>query len=161
MRLIKPGLIIGVLALGAIAHKAQTADAFYLGSWKIDSAAIAPWWDDPARKPDAAEMKALVGKSFTIMARAITGPRQIACNDPRYEVKDYPSDMLFQGAFGEMHERDKSVDPRRVAATLGFKGSTWKTLETGCGNQLDFHFLDSTTAAFGLNNYIYTLKKQN
>ena len=73
--------------------------------------------------------------------------------------------MLFQGAFGEMHLRDKSADPAKIAATLGFRGSasktpTWKTLETGCANELDFHFLDPTTAAFGLNNYVYMLKKQ-
>jgi hypothetical protein len=68
--------------------------------------------------------------------------------------------MLFQGAFGEMHARDKSVDPAKVAATLGFRGSLWKTLETGCGNELDYHFLDAGTSAFGLNNYVYILKKQ-
>ena len=64
-----------------------------------------------------------------------------------------------------MHLRDKSADPAKIAATLGFRGSasktpTWKTVETGCANELDFHFLDPTTAAFGLNNYVYMLKKQ-
>ena len=68
--------------------------------------------------------------------------------------------MLFQGAFGEMHLRDKSVDPAKVSARVGFQGSSWKTLETGCGNEIDYHFLDPTTAAFGLNDYIYILKKQ-
>jgi hypothetical protein len=68
--------------------------------------------------------------------------------------------MLFQGMFGEMHERDKTIDPVKVAATAGFQGTNWKTLETGCGNELDFHFIDDHTAAFGLNNYIYTLRKQ-
>jgi hypothetical protein len=154
------GLALLLFPLGAVAPRALAADAFYLGTWKIDSAVIAPWWDDPAGKPDAAEMKALLGKTFTIAPKTITGPRQFACNAPRYQVKDYPADMLFQGSFGEMHERDKSVDPGRVAAKLGFQGSSWKTLETGCGNELDFHFLDSTTAAFGLNNYIYMLKRQ-
>ena len=68
--------------------------------------------------------------------------------------------MLFQGAFGEMHERDKTVDPAKVAATVGFQGKSWKTLETGCAIELDFHFADPNTAAFGLNNHVYTLKKQ-
>ena len=68
--------------------------------------------------------------------------------------------MLFQGAFDEMHRRDPSVDPAKLAARLGFHGSKWKTLETGCGNELDFHFPDPNTAEFGLNDYVYTLKKQ-
>jgi hypothetical protein len=150
---------IAMLALGASAGPALPADAFYLGVWKIASAAVAPWRAEQ-EKPDPAEMRALTGKSIVITANGITGPRQLACKGPHYEVKDYPADMLFQGMFGEMHERDKSVDPIRVAATVGFRGSKWKTLETGCGNELDFHFIDATTATFGLNNYIYTLKKQ-
>jgi hypothetical protein len=64
----------------------------------------------------------------------------------------YPADMLFQGAFGEMHNRDKSADPVKIAQGIGFRGSRWKTLETGCGNEIDYHFLDPTTAAFGLSS---------
>ena len=68
--------------------------------------------------------------------------------------------MLFHGAFGEMHEHNKASDPAKIAAALGFRGSRWKTLETGCGNEIDYHFLDSTNAAFGLNDYVYFLKRQ-
>ncbi len=138
---------------------AQAADSFYMGAWKIESATVAPWWTEK-NKPDPAESKTLVGKTFTIGTKSITGPRQVACTNPHYEIKDYSADMLFQGAFGEMHERDKSIDPAKAAASQGFKGSKWKTLETGCGNEIDFHFVDPSTAAFGLNNYIYLLKKQ-
>jgi hypothetical protein len=52
------------------------------------------------------------------------------------------------------------VDPVKLAASVGFKGATFKTLETGCEFELDWHFIDATTCAFGLNNYIYTMKKQ-
>jgi hypothetical protein len=68
--------------------------------------------------------------------------------------------MLFQGAFGEMHQNDKSIEPAKIAATLGFQGASWKVLETGCGNELDWHFVDATTLAIGLNDYVYVLKKQ-
>lgn len=68
--------------------------------------------------------------------------------------------MLFQGAFDEMQRRDPKVDPAKLAAKLGFRGSSWKTLETGCATELDFHFIDPNTTTFGLNNYVYTLKKQ-
>jgi len=143
-----------------VGRVAVAADSFYLGDWKITSAVVAPWWNDARQKPDPAETRMLTGKTISITPRAIVGPGILGCKSPRYKVKDYPADSLFQGSFGEMHDRDKSIDPVKVAATLGFHGSSWKTLETGCANELDFHFIDSTTAAFGLNNYVYTLKRQ-
>ena len=135
------------------------ADPFYLGTWKIESAVQAPW-ADAAHKDDAVEMKSLVGKSVIFKPSEIVGPRQVACKGPKYQVKDYPADMLFQGEFGEMQRRDKSVDPEKVAAKLGFHGKSWKTVETGCATELDFHYIDPTTTTFGLNNYVYKLKKQ-
>jgi hypothetical protein len=147
------------LSLLLLATLALAADPFYLGTWKIDSAVLAPW-ADPLHKDDAAEMKSLVGKTIIIKPTEIAGPRQVACKGPKYQLKDYPADMLFQGAFDEMRRRDKSVDPSKVAAKLGFKGSSWKTLETGCATELDFHFIDPATTTFGLNNYVYILKKQ-
>ncbi len=105
-------------------------------------------------------MKSLVGKTVVVAATRITGPRQLACKDPNYKVVDSPAEGLFQGAFDEMHRKDNSADPAKLAAKVGFHGSSWKTLETGCGNELDFHFVDPTTAEFGLNDFVYTLKKR-
>jgi hypothetical protein len=136
------------------------AEPFYVGTWKITAAAVAPWRDGPPYESDLVEMKTLVNKMVTIQPGAIAGPRPLACKGPRYRVKDYSADMLFQGEFGEMYRRDHSADPAKIATKLGFRGASWKTLETGCGNELDYHFLDPATAAFGLNNYVYTLKKQ-
>ena len=147
------------LSLLLLATLAYGADSFYLGTWKIDSAVLAPW-ADPLHKDDASEMKSLVGKTAIIKPNEIAGPRQVACKGPKYQLKDYPADMLFQGAFDEMRRRDKSVDPSKLAAKLGFKGKSWKTLETGCATELDFHFIDPATTTFGLNNYVYILKKQ-
>jgi len=144
---------------------ASAADQFYLGTWKITSAVVAPWQVKRPYESDLAEMRSLVNQTVVIQAKAILGPHAFACKGPHYQVKDYPADWLFQGAFGEMHARDRSADPVKIAAKLGFHGAnskaqTWKTLETDCGNEVDYHFLDSTTAAIGLNNYVYTLKKQ-
>ena len=139
---------------------AVAADAFYLGTWKITSAVMAPWADPAARPPDTSEMKSLVDKIVVIKPAEITGPRALACKGPKYKVVESPVEGLFQGEFDEMHRRDKSVDPSKLAAQVGFHGKKWKTLETGCGNELDFHFLDPATAEFGLNDFVYTLKKQ-
>ena len=151
-------LAAALLAGAALASTALAADPFYLGTWKIASAVVAPW-ADPAR-PDPSEMKSLVGKTVAIKPKEIAGPRMLMCKGPTYRVKDYPADWLFQGAFGAMHERDKSADPVKIAASLGFHGSSWKTVVTGCANELEYHFIDPATAAFGLNDFVYTLKKQ-
>ena len=158
-RLLNSALAVITIASGPVVPVASAADTFYFGRWKIVSAVVAPWSDESVRRPDSVEMKTLVGAAVTFEATAIR-PRALACSGTRYQVRDDPADMLFQGAFGEMHERDKSADPAKIAAALGFRGSRWKTLETGCGNEIDYHFIDSTTTAFGLNDYVYILKKQ-
>ncbi len=152
-------LIMTVLT-GALVSLGAAADPFYLGTWKITSAAVAPWQAGRPYQSDLTEMKSLVNRIVLIQRKAIVGPRPVACKGAKYQVKDYPADMLFQGAFEEMHRRDRSADPAQIAAKLGFRGPSWKTLETGCGNELEYHFLDPATAAFGLNNYVYTMKKQ-
>jgi hypothetical protein len=150
---------IAIFLAAAAGQTARAAEPFYMGAWKIESAVVAPW-ADAARKPDAVEMKSLVGKTIVIKPSEIVGPRALGCRGPRYRVKEYPADWLFQGAFGEMHARDNSADPGKIAATLGFTGTAWKTLETGCGNELDYHFVDQRTAEFGLNDSVYKLRKQ-
>ena len=136
------------------------ADPFYFGTWKIVSAVSAPWVQGKPYDDDTAESKSLTGKTVVIKAGEITGPKIIMCKGPKYRVLDFPANMLFQGAFEEMQRKNKAVDPDKLAAKLGFHGKTFKTIETGCSNELDYHFVDETTAEFALNNYIYTLKKQ-
>jgi len=71
-------LVTALLFLGVSIRSASASAAFYLGTWKITSAVVAPW-SDPARKPDAAEMKTLVGTAVVFTADAIRGPRALAC----------------------------------------------------------------------------------
>ncbi len=149
-----------VLLLVFWATAAWSADAFYEGSWKVAAAAVAPWWSDPSHQPSSAEMKTLLGQIIEFKKKEILGPQEAACRGPRYRLKYYPADMLFQGMFGEMATRPGQPKPFQTAASIGFNGTKWKTLETGCGYALDFHFLDDRTAMFALDNYIYTLRKQ-
>jgi len=144
------------VSLGLIGPTAAS-DPFYLGSWTLTSAVVAPW-ADPHRKPDDAERMRLMGKTVVLKPREISGPRPLACAKPQHKVTDYGPDMLFQGAFDEMRRADKKVDPKALAASLGFSGSSIRTLETGC--EIDLHFVDDTTAEIGLNEHVYTLKKR-
>uniref|UniRef100_Q023U3 Lipocalin-like domain-containing protein n=1 Tax=Solibacter usitatus (strain Ellin6076) TaxID=234267 RepID=Q023U3_SOLUE len=147
-----------ILIAAALAGPVTAADAFYLGNWKITSALAAPWADSE-RKPDETERNSLVGKLVTIQPAGITGPRALTCKGPRYHLRDYGADMIFQGMLDEVRRRDPAKDPVKLAAALGFKGMSWKTLETGCANELELHFVDASTAEFGLNNYVYVMKK--
>jgi hypothetical protein len=148
------GLAAGGLATGT---PARAADAFYLGSWTIARSVLAPW-ADPAHPLDKTEPSRLAGKSVAFRPRAISGPQPFACPGPRYKLTSYPADMLFQGAFGELHDKNAKIDPARLAAGLGFTGPKTQTLETGC--EFDFHFVDPSTAEVGLNDFIYILKRK-
>jgi hypothetical protein len=137
---------------------AHAADP-YLGNWKIVSVKLAPW-ADRARRPDTSDRKELLGKTVTLTARGIVGPPILACKDPHYKLSDFPADKLFQGAFGEMRQKDEAVDPAKVAASLGFQGESWQVLETGCANEIDWHFVNDTMVVIGFNDNVYVLKKQ-
>jgi hypothetical protein len=140
-----------------MAGSTVAADPFYIGSWTLTTAVVAPW-ANPQRKPDGAERARLMSKTVVLGAREISGPRPFACAKPQYKVTDYGPDMLFQGAFDEMQRADKKADPKALAASLGFSGARIRTLETGC--EIDVHFVDDATAEVGLNDYVYTLKKR-
>jgi hypothetical protein len=141
----------------AIGDPARAADAFYIGTWKISAAVVAPW-ADPKQNSDSGEQARLLNKTIVFKPKKIAGPPPFACKAAHYKESDFSADMLFQGAFDEMRSNDKSVDPDKLAASLGLIGQRIKTLETGC--EFDFHFIDEATAETGLNNSVYTLKKQ-
>jgi hypothetical protein len=145
------------LCLRVVAYAADAAGPDYIGTWKFTAAVPAPW-STPARKPDTAERARLLGKSIVFKSKLIAGPQPFACKGPHYKLADFTADLLFQGAFDELRRQNKSVDPDRIAAGLGFKDTTVRTLETGC--EFDFHFVDAATAQVGLNDFVYTLKKQ-
>ncbi len=155
----KPAALAAALVLAAAPFGSSlAADPAYLGTWKLSAAVVAPWADPATRAPDKAEPEQMLGKTLAFKPGEIAGPQPFACKKPRYKLKDYTADMVFQGAFGEMQAKDKSADPQKIAAALGLPAAGIKTLETGC--EIDFHFADGTTAKAGLNDYVYTLKKQ-
>src|SRR5215472_6045975 len=74
----------GLLTL-ITAIPAQAADAFYLGTWKLSDAVVAPW-ADPKHRPEGAEKTRLIGKTVSLGARQISGPNPLACASPHYKV---------------------------------------------------------------------------
>ena len=139
---------------------AMAEDAFYLGQWKITGAVPGPWIKSDAELfPD--EMKSLTGQTITLKSDAIEGPGGFPCNGPKYEVMQGGPDILFQGAFGEMQSANASNDPQKLAERVGFTGTQYRTVITGCEFAVDFSFgEDPDTAMFALDNAVYMLKRQ-
>ncbi|MGO9171473.1 MAG: hypothetical protein ACLP7P_05870 [Rhodomicrobium sp.] len=158
MRSLSLGAAYAALCIfAATVTPVRAADAFYMGTWKLSAAVEAPW-ADPAQKHESGEPAGLLGETVIFREKEIAGPQPFVCKATRYKISDFTAELLFQGAFEEMHFRNASTDPNKIALSLGFSAEKTKTLETGC--EIDFHFIDETTAKAGLNDYVYTLKKQ-
>jgi hypothetical protein len=149
----RPTTITAIMLMAlasALPLAAQAAEPDYLGMWTVTSSEPAPW-ADAKEKPVASDLKALIGHSVSFQRDKIDAPPPLGCRKPHYQIKQYTSDMLFQGGL------DK---PDKQAATLGFKDKTIKTLETGCDGAIDFHFVDADDTLFALNNRIYKIERK-
>jgi hypothetical protein len=152
--------MLSAILCAASLSSASAGDAFYLGQWKITAVAKAPWTKSDAEL-DQNEMKTLVGKTITLKSDAVDGPGSFPCKAPQYEVMAGGPDMLFQGMLGQMHDDNASNDPQKLAEQVGFAGTQYRTVITGCEYEVDFSFgADNDTAKFALNNAVYTLKRQ-
>jgi hypothetical protein len=138
-----------ILALTAGTRLSATEPGFY-GRWLITEARVAPWARPGQEAFDTAEQHRLIGSKVIYAKTRITGPAPLGCVKPRYRQFDALPDYLFQGGL---------TVPAAQARALGFRLHRIPTLETGCEGDIDFHFVDSRTALFGLNNMIYTLRK--
>jgi hypothetical protein len=147
-------VLLAVMCLRVVAYAtADGANPPYLGTWTLTAASVAPW-AGPQRKPDAIDRARLLGQTVNFAADAIAGPSPFACERPRYKFRDETAAMIFQGALAT----GRAADPELIAGALGFVGPSIKTLETGCA--MAMHFVDASIAQVGLNDTIYTFKKQ-
>ena len=133
---------------------ARAAVSFYLGTWKLTGAAAAPWATQSlgARSP-----RGFLAKRSLLRRR---GSPVLSLSSARDRI--ISSAIIAPACCSRVRSRrctqDKTADPNKIAASLGFSGANVKTLETGC--EFDFHFVDAVTAKIGLNDYVYTLSKQ-
>lgn len=145
MKLASLALLIGIAA------PLQAAEPDFYGTWQITGAQPAPWIKPGEDVFDAAEQRRLIGSKVVFRKLRIDGLSPLGCVRTRYRRFEAAPDYLFQSGL---------TDPVPQARALGFHLRTIPTLETGCAGDIDFHFADPTTALFGLNNMIYTLRKQ-
>lgn len=128
----------------------------YLGTWVVAKASTAPWLEKQGdlqpHIPKDMEKATLV---FT--EDRLTAPLDwMGCKNPSYKQAEYPFEGLFEGG---LYDRDRGLtDAAGLAKMLGFSKTPVPSLTTSC-SELIYHFADSDTMLFALDNVIYTLKR--
>lgn len=124
----------------------------FFGKWKMVSAKVAPWWNEPG----APEMNPDLEKPIVFEAEKSSGPAIATCKAPIYTVDIMRARALFEGHL---------QDPANDAQALGFTGEDITRMNFSCTDDnrnvsLDFPMVDDNTILLGLDNMIYTLKRQ-
>jgi hypothetical protein len=131
----------------------------FFGTWKTATAQVAPWWMEPGAPPQM--NPEFQNTPIVFAASKSSGPSIVACKAPIYAVDIVRPRTLFEG-----HLRDVAAD----AAALGFTSQEITSQEITRMNlsctddnkdvSLDFPMVDDDTILLGLDNMIYTLKRQ-
>jgi hypothetical protein len=125
----------------------------FFGTWKTVSAEVAPWWNEPGAPP---QMNPDFEKPLVFEAKKSSGPAIAACSAPLYAINLVRARTLFEGHL---------QDPANEAAALGLTGEEITQMNLSCTDDnkdisLDFPMVDDDTILLGLDNMIYTLKRQ-
>ena len=132
------------------------AQGVFAGPWKIEKSEPAPW----VKTPDVIEkreVKRLIGARVEMHADRIDGPAPLNCAHPRYEIKSYPAEGVFEGGLAEM--RDASTTPDKLADSIGFVKRPIMTLVPNCESEIEYHAIDDNHLIFALNNSLYRLTR--
>lgn len=123
----------------------------FFGTWSLEGAKIAPWWDHKGEEPtpDPAMTK------IVFNADTSSGPPLLTCDKPKYAVNLVSPRALFEGNL---------PDPMKDATAMGFsaEGATSMTFTCASGTadvSLDFPMVNDDTIMLGLDNVIYTFKR--
>ena len=152
------------LALAGCSPKAGTAETTrsdvakagnpFFGTWKVETAQVAPWWDQqgaaPQMNPD------FQNTPIVFQAGKSSGPKLLTCDQVTYAVSLVSVGILFEGNL---------PNPAADAAALGLPHNDIDQLNFSCTSggadvSLDFPMVDDNTILLGLDNMIYTLKRQ-
>lgn len=126
----------------------------FFGTWKTATAQVAPWWTEPGAPPQMDPE--FQNTPIVFAASKSSGPPIVACKAPIYTIDIMHPRALFEGHL---------QDPAKEAAALGFAGEDITKMNFNCTDDnkdvsLDFPMVDDNTILLGLDNMIYTLKRQ-
>lgn len=154
-------VLAGFIALAACspgdpdpgASAARPGNPFF-GTWKTATAQVAPWWMEAGPPPQM--NPEFQNTAIVFAAGKSSGPSIVACDAPTYAVDITRPRALFEGHL---------QDPAKEAAALGFTSQDITRLNLSCTDDnrdvsLDFPMVDDDTILLGLDNLIYTLKRQ-
>ena len=155
--------LAATLALFLLPSALAYADDFpFAGNWKITGAVHAPW-EDPAHPMITDDAERYTDKLVTIARDSLTGPDLMGCGKTEVTVETLPFAGLFEGGLGA-DPKDPAgaydeTKAKKLALELGFTAEPVPTLFQGC-SEVSLHLRDASTLLFGLNDRIFTLKKQ-
>ena len=141
----------------ALAAGPAFAQARFAGQWDVVAGQPAPWAKDPTDATDRAEARRFIGQRLAIGAKTFKAPRPLGCARPTYEFRNAQADTLFEGALN-YDGRDKPADPVAAARALGVAQKTVVGMTASC-SEVEFFLVAPDTALFGLNNWVFTLKR--
>ncbi len=150
----KPPFLALLLMLCCMNAPAQET---FAGTWHVVKAEPAPWVA-AGSKPQPVAEAAFTHAVFEFRTDRVVGPSWTACRKPKYDLTPLPFDSLFEG--GLYDPEHGLTDAKAAAQRLGFQREPVPSMTTGC-SELLFHQVDNDTALFGLNNMIYTMKREH
>jgi hypothetical protein len=126
----------------------------FFGTWKTATAQVAPWWTEPGAPPQM--NPEFQNMPIVFAAGKSSGPAIVTCTAPLYAINLVRARTLFEGHL---------QDPAQEAAAFGFTGEDITQMNLSCTDDdkdvsLDFPMVDDDTILLGLDNLIYTLKRQ-
>ena len=125
----------------------------FMGRWRQSAVVVAPW----AKPTDSKEPNPEFAEVDTVfMPTSASGPGIVTCEKATWAVKSLPVEGLFEGNL---------PDPWEDAKKLGVTAAISTVLHQGCASstgdlELQFVKVDDDTLLLGLDNMIYTLKRQ-
>lgn len=156
-----PKFAIGLALVFSSARLAHAEDFPFAGTWKITGTVHAPW-EDPGHPMVTDDEQRYGGQLVTISRASISGPDLMGCGKTNITVETLPFAGLFEGGLASdpkdpaAYDEDKA---KQAAMALGFTAEPVPTLFQGC-SEVSLHLRDAETLMFGLNNRIFTMKKQ-
>ncbi len=132
----------------------EPVENVFIGTWRLESSQVAPWWSGAGAAPAA--NPELATTPLVISEVSVAGPSIAACGAPAYRIAQYPVESLFEGNL---------PDPWSMAKELGISGQYVTTLVESCTEngrdvELQFPMVDANTLLLGLDNMIYTFERQ-
>ena len=145
-------LLVACLVNGA---SARASDIPILGDWTVTNAIVAPWVAAGADQSTyALDAKGHLHMTITFEPdRVIAKDPEIACTNASYERTLLAPREIFQSSLPE-------PDQIEIARNLGFPSGEIPGFDVTCSSGLfSYHFADTDTLLFALDNVIYTLAR--